>query len=168
MSMPDDSPHATLWNRIKDIRFAMLAHRAADGRLHAHPLTTLNKDIDAQSQLFFFIPRGSELHSRLQADSQVHLSYADPGEDCYVSLSGTAGFIEDPARKEALWTPLAKAWFPDGPTDPNLVLLAVRIEHAEYWDVKDSKLSQLYQLATAALTGEQPKPLSEHRELSLD
>ena len=90
MSMPDDSPHATLWNRIKDIRFAMLAHRAADGRLHAHPLTTLNKDIDAQSQLFFFIPRGSELHSRLQADSQVHLSYADPGEDCYVSLSGTA------------------------------------------------------------------------------
>lgn len=163
----DDTPHATLWKLIKDIRFGMLTHRAANGMLHAHPLTTQNKDLDEQSQLYFFIPRQSELYERLHRDSQVNVTYADPGEDSYVSLSGTAGFIEDMAKKEALWSPMAKAWFPDGVTDPNLVLLAVHVDHAEYWDVKDSKMVQLYKMATAALTGEPPKAMGEHKELTL-
>lgn len=167
MTPENDTPHAALFRRIKDIRFGMLTHRDAQGMLHSHPLTTLNREIDAQAQLYFFIPRGSELHERLAADSQVALSYADPGEDCYVSISGTAAFIEDAARKEELWNPMAKAWFPDGPGSPDLVLLAVHIQHAEYWDVPESKLTQLYKMATAAMTGERPKALGEHRELDL-
>ena len=167
MTTDQAAPRHELFTRIKDIRYGMLAHRAANGLLHSHPLTTLNKDIDEQAQLYFFIPRGSELHQRLSADSQVNVSYANPGEDCYVSISGTAAFIEDAARKEELWTPMAKAWFPDGPGDPNLVLLAVHIQHAEYWDVHESKLTQLYKMATAAMTGERPKGLGEHREVSL-
>ena len=168
--MTPDSPtndRAALFERIKDIRFGMLSHRGEGGMLHAHPLTTLNKDIDEQSQLYFFVPRGSELHQRLSADSQVNVGYSNPEEDCYVSISGTAAFIEDARRKEELWTPMAKAWFPDGPGDPNLVLLAVNIQHAEYWDVQESKLTQMYKLATAAMTGERPKALGEHREISL-
>lgn len=163
----NDSPHATLWKLIKDIRFGMLTHRAASGMLHAHPLTTQNREIDEHSQLFFFISRQSELYTRLRADSQVNVTYADPGQDSYVSLSGAAGFIEDPAKKEALWSPAAKAWFPGGVTDPNLVLLAVHIGHAEYWDVTDSKMVQLFKMAKAAVTGTPPSHLGEHQELTL-
>ncbi|WP_312307289.1 pyridoxamine 5'-phosphate oxidase family protein [Pulveribacter sp.] len=168
--MTTDSPQndrTALFERIKDIRFGMLSHRGDNGMLHAHPLTTLNKDIDEQAQLYFFIPRGSELHQRLSADSQVNVGYANPEEDCYVSISGSAAFIEDARRKEELWNPMAKAWFPDGPGDPNLVLLAVNIQHAEYWDVQESKLTQMFKLATAAMTGERPKALGEHREVNL-
>lgn len=83
-----------------------------------------------------------------------------------MSLSGTAGFIEDKARKEALWSPAAKAWFPQGIDDPNLALLVIRIQHAEYWDVKESKMTQLFKMAKAAVTGNPPN-MGEHRELSL-
>jgi len=162
-----DNDREALFERIKDIRFGMLTHRGDNGILHAHPLTTLNKEIEQQGQLYFFIPRGQELHQRLQADSQTNVSYANPEEDCYVSISGNATFIEDKKRKEELWTPMAKAWFPEGPEDPNLVLLAVQIRHAEYWDVKESKMTQLFKMATAALTGERPKGLGEHREVEL-
>ncbi len=162
-----ESNHATLWKLIKDIRFGMLTHRADSGELHAHPLTTQNKDIDEQSQLYFFIPKNGELYQRLQRDSQVNVNYADPGKDSYVSLSGNAGFIEDMAKKEALWSPMAKAWFPDGVTDPNLALLSVRIGHAEYWDVKENKMLQLFKMAAAAVTGKPPKDMGEHKELSL-
>ncbi len=162
-----ESTHATLWKLIKDIRFGMLTHRADSGELHAHPLTTQNKDIDEQSQLYFFIPKNGELYQRLQRDSQVNVNYADPGKDSYVSLSGNAGFIEDMAKKEALWSPMAKAWFPDGVTDPNLALLSVRIGHAEYWDVKENKMLQLFKMAAAAVTGKPPKDMGEHKELSL-
>ena len=49
--------HETLWKLIKDIRFGMLTHRTASGMLHAHPLTTQNKQLDAGADLYFFISR---------------------------------------------------------------------------------------------------------------
>lgn len=165
---PDNTAHDTLWKLIKDIRFGMLTHRTAAGMLHAHPLTTQNKNLDTNAELYFFISQKGELYERLLTDGEVNVSYADTDGDTYVSLSGQARFVDDMALKEALWTPMAKAWFPDGVTDPNLALLAVRIRHAEYWDVDESKMVQLFKMAKAAITGEQPRELGEHKELTLN
>lgn len=166
--MPDNTPaHETLWKLIKDIRFGMLTHRTANGMLHAHPLTTQNRSIDEQAELYFFIPKSGELYERLLTDGEVNVSYADPGEDSYVSLSGQARFVDDIVQKERLWSPAAQAWFPGGHTDPEVALLAVRIRHAEYWDVDDSKMVQLFKMAKATVTGEPPRQLGEHRELTL-
>lgn len=163
----DKSVQDNLWELIKDIRFGMLTHRTASGMLHAHPLTTQSKGLDAQSELHFFISQKGELYERLQTDGQVNLSYADPGADSYVSLSGDARFSNDQALKESLWSPMAKAWFPEGVNDPDLALLVVRAHHAEYWDVKESKMVQLFKMAKAAVTGQPPKGLGEHREVNL-
>ena len=166
--MTHDSPaHETLWKLIKDIRFAMLTHRTSSGMLHAHPLTTQNRKVDEKGELYFFIPQSGELYERLLTDGEVNVSYADPGADSYVSLSGQARFVDDLAQKEALWSPAAQAWFPGGHTDPELALLAVRIRHAEYWDVDESKMVQLFKMAKAAVTGQPPRELGEHKELTL-
>ena len=159
--------HETLWKLIKDIRFGMLTHRTATGMLHAHPLTTQNRSVDENAELYFFISKTGELYERLLTDGEVNVSYADPGDDSYVSLSGQARFIDDLAQKEALWSPMAKAWFPGGYNDADLALLGVRIRHAEYWDVKESKMVQLFKMAKAAVTGEPPRGLGEHKELTL-
>ena len=166
--MPNNTTaHETLWKLIKDIRFGMLTHSTATGMLHAHPLTTLNRSVDAQADLYFFIPKTGELYERLLTDGEVNVSYANPDDDSYVSLSGQARVTEDHAQKQALWSPMAKAWFPGGVSDPNLALLAVRIRHAEYWDVEESKMVQLFKMAKAAITGEPPRQLGEHKELTL-
>lgn len=166
--MQHDTPaHETLWKLIKDIRFGMVTHRTASGMLHSHPLTTQNKRLQENAELYFFISRSGELYERLLTDGEVNVSYSDPGEDSYVSLSGQARFVEDQAQKEALWSPMAKAWFPGGVTDPDLALLVVRIRHAEYWDVKETKMVQLFKMAKAAVTGEPPRDMGEHRELSI-
>ena len=162
----DKSVQETLWDLIKGIRFGMLVHRTGTGMLHAHPLTTQSKGMDAQSDLHFFIPKEGELYERLQTEGHVNLCYADPGADSYVSLSGDARFSDDKALKETLWSPAAKAWFPKGVDDPNLALLVVRAVHAEYWDVKESKMVQLFKMAKAAVTGKEPS-LGEHREINL-
>lgn len=161
------SDQQTLWDLIKDIKFGMLTHRHSDGMLHSHPLTTMNQSADEGSRLYFFVSRNSEIAHRLQQDGNVNVSYADPGKDSYVSLSGQGAVVDDGAKKAALWSPMAKAWFPEGPTDPDLALLEVSIRHAEYWDVKESKMVQLAKMAKAALTGQPPKNLGEHKELSL-
>ncbi len=161
------SDHDTLWELIKGIKFGMLTHRQPSGMLHAHPLTTQNQSLDAQSHLYFFISRKSEMAQRLQQDSNVNVSYADPGADSYVSVSGQAAIVEDQGKKEELWSPLARAWFPAGVNDPDLALLEVRIHHAEYWDVKESKMVQLAKMARAAILGELPRKLGEHKELHI-
>ena len=167
--MPQDNAktHETLWELIKDIKFGMLTHRHPNGMLHAHPLTTQNRSMDENNELFFFINKSGELYERLLTDGEVNVSYADPEEDSYVSLSGQARFIDDQDKKEALWNMFAKAWFPGGTTDPNLALLSVRLRHAEYWDVKQNQMVQLFKMAKAALTGEPPRDMGEHKELSL-
>ena len=94
-------------------------------------------------------------------------SGADPGSDTYVSVSGTAAMIEDAAKKQQLWSKMAEAWFPGGPTDPDLALVQVQIIHANYWDVKESKIVQLYEMTKAAVTGKPPTELGEHGEVRM-
>jgi general stress protein 26 len=158
--------HEKLWDLIKDIKFGMLTHRHSSGMMHSCPLTTQNKKIDENSVLFFFISRKSEMATALITDANVNVSYAHPGNDSYVSVSGKAAIVEDQAKKEELWSSFAKAWFPGGVNDPDLALLEVSIDHAEYWDVTESKMVQLAKMAKAAMTGTQPK-MGEHKELNL-
>jgi len=165
--MSNTDEHAKLWDLIKDTRYGMLTHRHGDGQLHSHPLTTQNKKVDEGATLYFFIPKDGEIARHVATDPSVNLAYADTDADSYVSVSGQAALLDDAAKKEALFNTMAKAWFPKGAGDPNLGLLAVRILDAEYWDVDHSKMVQLFKMAKAAITGQPPSDLAEHRKLDL-
>ncbi len=160
----DKTPHQRLWEMIKDIRFAMLTHRHGDGALHSHPLTTLNKGLGEPPVLYFFVSRRTELGQRLRMDGDVNVSYADPHNDHYVSISGQATLSDDADARKRLFNPMAKAWFPGGPDDPELELVEVHITHAEFWDIRESKPTQLFKLAAAAVSGERAT-IGEHCEV---
>lgn len=157
-----------LWDLIKDIRFAMFTTRHGNGHLHSRPMTTQNSSLDKDTNLWFFMSRHGGPVADLSADSGVNVAYADTGKDSYVSVSGTASVVEDTAKKQQLWTTASEAWFPGGVNDPDLALVCVRIIHANYWDVKESKLTQLYEMAKAAVTGKPPTDLGEHAEIRMN
>ena len=163
--MNDTKQHEVLWDLIKETRFCMLAHRHADGTLHSHPLTTQNKELAADGCLYFFVSRSTEVGQRLQQDGNVNLAYANPDKDTWVSVTGTARVLDDAAKKKELFNTMAKAWFPEGPEDPNLELVEVKIAEAEYWNVKENKLLQLLKMGKAAATGTRPKKMGEHHEV---
>ena len=155
-----------LWKMIKDIRFAMFTTRHGNGHLHARPMTTQNKALESDDSLWFFMSKSGDPVDDLKADPMVNVVYADPGSDTYVSVSGTAAVLEDAAKKQQLWNKAAEAWFPSGPADPDLALVQVQIIHANYWDVKESKLVQLFAMAKSVVTGRQPT-LGEHAEVRM-
>lgn len=163
--MPESKSHEVLWDLIKDTKFAMLSHRHSDGTLHSHPLTTQNKALDEGGSLYFFVSRKTEVGQRLQQDGNVNLAYANPGKDTWVSVTGHAVIREDLEKKKELFNVIAKAWFPGGPEDPDLELVEVIIDEAEYWNVKENKLLQLFKMAKAAATGTKPRKMGEHAEL---
>lgn len=156
-----------LWELIKDIKFGMLATHHADGTMHARPMTTQNSRVDEDSTLWLFMSRSGEAVADIQADPSVCMTYSDTAKDSYVCVSGRAALSEDRAKKEQLWSPMAKAWFPGGIDDPDLALVKVDIAHADYWDVKESKLTQLWKMASAAVTGKPPTGMGEHGEVKM-
>ena len=130
-------------------------------------MTTQNKSLDEDESLWFFMSRSSDAVEDLSEDATVHVAYADPDRDAYVSVSGTASVVDDRAKKEQLWSKLTQAWFPKGIDDPDLALVRVQITHAEYWDVKDSKPVQLFKMAKAAVTGK-PPDMQEHGRVRMN
>ena len=162
--MAENTTSATekVWELIKDIRFAMFTTRGSDGRLQSRPMTTQGDRGDDSDCLYFFASRDGGPVADLQRDAEVNIAYAHPGKDSYVSVSGHADVSEDMGLKKQLWSKFAQAWFPGGPDDPKLALVRVRITQADYWDVKESKPTQLFKMAKAAMTGEQPTGMGDH------
>ena len=79
-------------------------------------------------------PRGdSGKLDQVRQHRRVGLTYARPTDNTYVSLSGTAQVVIDRAKAEELWDPSYQAWFPGGPSDPDLAMIKVTVELAEYW-----------------------------------
>lgn len=157
-----------LWDMIKDIKFSMFTTRHGNGHLHSRPMTTQNKQIDEDDRLWFFMSRRSDPVADLATEPTVNVSYADPHKDKYVSVSGTAQVSNDVAKTKALWSKMAEAWFPGGVDDPDLALVEVTITHAHYWDVKESKLTQLVLMAKAAITGKPPTQMGESGEVRMN
>ena len=158
----DSAQH--LWSLIKDIRFAMLTTQHSNGHLHAWPMTVQNKTLDEGRLWFFMSRRGEALHELMAAPS-VGIAFADPGKDTYVSLSTVASLVNKPEKVRELWTKMDDAWFKGGAEDADLALVEATIIHGHYWDVKESKLTQLALMAKAALTGDQPPKLGESGEV---
>ena len=149
---------------IKDIRFAMLTTVARDGQLRSRPMTMLEQEFDGD--LWFFVGASSPQVAEMRADDQVNLSFANPDDNAYVSISGTAQITRDRAKIEELWKPVYKAWFPDGKDDADLAVLKVTTTQAEYWDSPNGKIVQAIGFAKALVTGERPN-VGESEKVSL-
>src|SRR5688572_10975348 len=102
----------TLIDKIKDVKIAMLTTVEADGTMHSRPMQTQQSDEDGS--LWFFTGYESGKTSEIKNDSHVNLSYSDPDDNLYVSVSGTATVTRDKAKIDELWNPIMKAWFPGG------------------------------------------------------
>ncbi len=150
---------------IGDIRFAMLTTVGADGSLRSRPMATQKTDFDGD--LWFFTDDDSPKVDEIHQEHHVAVSYADPGSQKYVSVSGFASMVQDRQRIRELWTPAVKVWFPRGVDDPHLSLLRVRVQAIEYWDSPSSKMVQLYGFAKAVLTGKRPENVGDHKKIDV-
>jgi general stress protein 26 len=153
-----------IYDKIKDIKFAMFTSLGEDGVLRSRPMSTTEAQHDGQ--LWFFTYDETEKTYEIEKQPRVNLAYADISNSTYVSVSGTARIVKDRNKMEKLWNPMFRAWFPKGLDQPGIALLAVSIEEAEFWDSSSSKMVQLFQMAKAILTGSQANQ-GEHKEIKI-
>lgn len=149
---------------IKGIKFAMLTTMEEDGSLHSRPMTTQDSEFDGD--LWFFTRINSPKVWESQQHRQVSVTFEDPGKSKFIATSGVAQLIRDREKMKELWTPVLKIFFGEGLDDPDLGLIKVSVESAEYWDSAPTSVGRAFNLAKAYVTKD-PRKLGDHAKVEL-
>ncbi len=150
-----------VWELMKKIEFAMLVTRDGE-RLRARPMGAyLERDDNA---IYFLIDAGRHKDEEIARDPHVNLSFADTADNKYLSLTGLAVIANDRGKIRQLFSTPAKAWW-DSAEDPNIRVLKVVPEDAEFWDGAGAVVSYV-KMAAAAVTGRRPE-LGDHRKVAM-
>jgi general stress protein 26 len=152
----------TVKELVKDARIAMVTTMTSDGRHVSRPMAV--QDVEFDGDLWFFASRSSRKVAHLTADPQVNV--VTVGGSSWVSLTGHALVVDDPAKKQELWNSVVEAWFPDGPDDPGICLIKVEASSAEYWNTPGGRIATAISFAKAKLTGE-PYSGGENERVSM-
>jgi len=136
-----------LIEKIRDIKFTMLTTANQEGSLRSCPMVTL--EASEAGTLWFLTGQSHRKARDIESNPKVNLAYVAGDKDTFVSVSGECSLVEDPAKIKALWNPFMRAWFPKGFEDPEVGLLRVDVEEAEYWDVTSKKMTTLIRFVKA-------------------
>ncbi len=133
-------------------RIAMLCTNMAHIPFSTCPMATQKVD-ESTGAIWFFTGNDGQHTQDIQADSRVQLIYANNSDSAYLTVSGMAEILDDKAKIDELWSPLAKVWFQGGKDDPNLRLLKVTPQEGFYWDTKHSKMVSFIKMAASIVIG---------------
>lgn len=97
-----------------------------DNQLRSRPMTTC--ELEEDGFLWFFARINSQLIDDLIGQNNVNISYTDMIKNLFISIKGQALLVRSKTKIEKLWNPLAKAWFPRGLEDPDLVLVKIQVD----------------------------------------
>ena len=81
----------------------------------------------------FLTWRGSRKVREIERNGQLALVYQYDPDGAYVTLHGATKIIGDVDAKRSVWTAESDRWFPNGPEDPEVVLVELHAQRIELW-----------------------------------
>ena len=159
----DNTAHDTdrAWELMKKIGFAMLVTHDGD-KLRARPMSAyLERDNNA---IYFLTDARRHKDEEIARNPGINLSFANASDQKYVSVTGTAVVSNDRAKIKQLFATPAKAWW-ESADDPNIRVLEITPDDAEFWDSPGSVISYV-KMAAAAVSGTRPD-LGDNRKVSM-
>jgi general stress protein 26 len=161
MASPSADDVERAWTLMEKIGFAMLV--TLDGeKLRARPMSAYVRP--EENAIYFLADARRHKDEEIARHPNVNLSFADTGGQKYVSLTGRATVSNDRARIKEMFSTPAKAWW-DSAEDPNIRILKVTPEDAEFWDAPGKVISYI-KMAAAAATGSRPD-LGDNRKVAM-
>jgi len=138
---------------VNDIKVCMFCTNVTHLPFRTRPMSTL--EVDEEGNLWFFSAKSSDKNDEIKDNDTVQLIYAKNSDAHFLTITGQATLVHDKAKKDELWNPIVKAYFPGGKEDPNLALIKVKPMAAHYWDTVYGKMVTWLKMATSAVTGNQ-------------
>jgi general stress protein 26 len=124
--------------KMRDIDFAVLSTRTAEGAIAARPMSN-NRQVDFDGDSYFFTLDSTRSVADIRRDPQVGLAYQGKSgalgmKPFFITLEGRAELIQDKAQFADHWTKELDAWFKQGVDTPGLTLIKVNATRLHYWD----------------------------------
>lgn len=118
----------TLRKLIKGVDTAMLT-TVTEAGLVSRPMKT--QEVEFDGDLWFFTKKETNKYEEISHDQDVNVTYAGKS---YVSVRGRAEIVEDLDKKKELWSKAHEKIMQTTYDDPDLVLIKIKAEAAEYWE----------------------------------
>jgi general stress protein 26 len=157
-----DGQLSELHEMLEHMQIAFLTTIGGDGHLRSRPMQLQRHDPDGV--LWFATSLESHKIEDLRHDSRCCVAFLR--NSSYVSVAGKAELVKDRKKIEELWSATWRGWFPEGPGEPELVLLKVVPEHVEYVHPSGGTVKSLLTRVKNALTRSQEEPAPK-KELEL-
>lgn len=151
----DQDARDKVFELLNGIRTCMFPCRGEDGAMRARPMAT-SEAKSFGGELWLFTDVHSPKIDGIRRDPAVLLTFAEDDRQHYVSVAGKAEILSDVAKQKELWSEGNRTWFPKGAEDPDIALIRVGVDIAEYWDAPSSTMVYAYGYLTAATNGERP------------
>jgi general stress protein 26 len=112
----------------RSIGTGMLVSHSPEG-LRSRPMSVA--EITDQGEIWFLTSMSSPKVDELTKDPHTLVVLAESSR--YLSITGTATVLRDSVKARQLWSESNRVWFKSA-DDPDLVLVRVDPQWAEYWD----------------------------------
>ncbi len=148
-----------VWELMEKISICMLTTHDGE-RIRSRPMAAVVRR--GEDAIYFLGDAHHHKDEEISENPNVGLAFADGQK--FVSVTGRAAVSRDKAKIKDLWGPAAKAWW-DSPDDPNIRLLTVKPDDAEFWD-GPGKIIGTIKMVAAAATNTRPN-YGENRKVAM-
>ena len=153
-----DEQVAKLAKLVHGIRICMFTTTDVDGRMVSRPMAV--QEIEFDGDLWFFTKADGRKAKQIARERRVNVSLSS--KSSWISVSGDAEMVRDTVKAKELWNAGIEAWFPNGPEDPDIVLVKVHADGAEYWDTPGATIVSVLSFVKSKVTGE-PHHIDDHK-----
>lgn len=150
----------TLRELIKGIDTAMLTTATEEG-LVSRPMKT--QEVEFDGDLWFFTKKETNKYDEILHNQDVNVAYVGKS---YVSVRGVAEVVEDLGKKKELWSKVYEKIMQTSYDDPNVILLKINVEAAEYWEQGNLIKNVLYYYKR--MTGQSAKSVDINETIELN
>lgn len=160
------SPTAEFHELLCTFEIAVLTTGSGE-QTHSRPMAIVR--VEDNCDLWFITNVNSSKVQEVKEDSTVQVICQNGWKSCLV-ISGRAALDRDRNKIREFWKKSYNVWFPDGPDDPNIVLIRVFGSRGEYWDSSGvNALVYAYEAVKALATGSTPADKKElHGKVRLE
>ncbi|WP_165070459.1 pyridoxamine 5'-phosphate oxidase family protein [Marisediminicola senii] len=136
---------------VKAAQVAMLTTMTPQGKHVSRPMGLQDAEFDGD--LWFLADENSAKVAQIRAIPEVNVSFSDDKHHTWTSIAGRAEVVHNREKADQLFTPVLKAWFPEGVETPGLVLVKVESDSAEYWEGPTTTVAFVAGIVRAVVTG---------------
>ncbi len=148
---------------LSESEVALFTTRGEDGHYHSRPMALRRSPFhDA-----IWLATGKESAKVAELAAHRECCITTFKNSTYLSISGRAEIVLDRDTLTTMWDEAWSPWF-SGPADPNLALLRVEPEHAEYVRPRTKTFQVLFSKAKSILTRAPPEASTSKRTLELE